>query len=55
MKTMNIQKNPHRYFTKPDTIARSFKGGRASERTFSMWNNIGKVLSVIPSQWLNVS
>ena len=27
----------------------------ASERTFSMGNNIGKVLSVILSQWLNVS
>ena len=27
----------------------------ASERTFSNWNNIGKALSVILSQWLNVS
>ena len=27
----------------------------ASERTFSMGNNIGKVLSVILSQWINVS
>ena len=27
----------------------------ASERNFSMGNSIGKVLSVILSQWLNVS
>ena len=94
-KKMKIQKKPHRYLTKPDTIARSFKGSRyaltacvdfseamgggiaggaflrirvgrlddllygfphaASERTFSMGNNIGKVLSVILSQWLNDS
>ena len=27
----------------------------ASGRTFSMGNNIGKVLSVILSQWLNCS
>ena len=29
--------------------------GAASERTFSMGNDIGKVVSVILSQWLNVS
>ena len=27
-KKMKIQKRLHRYLTKPDTIARSFKGGR---------------------------
>ena len=27
-KKMNIQKKPHRYFAKPDKIARSYKGGR---------------------------
>ena len=94
---VSSRKKPHRYLTKPDRIARSYKGGRytmaaqcrtfrsgiaegaslrkhvrptsaviyyiglrmphsnaASEGTFSMANNIGKVLSVILSQWLNV-
>ena len=47
-KKMKIQKKTHRYLTQPD------KSNAASERTFSKGNNIiGKILSVILSQWLH--